>query len=139
MSLPVCGEVQALVRIHPDCEWFHDLWHHAITKLTESQASDTTVMAIAGHVSPKVLAHYSHVRLQAKRTALDALVMKRPDMAKSGDETSGNDTNNDTKREYRRSRFRRGLKNLVSAAGVEPATHALKGIPKRKINKLRGE
>ena len=30
-------------------------------------------MAIAGHVSPKMLAHYSHVRMDAKRKALDAL------------------------------------------------------------------
>jgi hypothetical protein len=30
-------------------------------------------MAIAGHMSQKMLAHYSHVRLEAKRTALDAL------------------------------------------------------------------
>jgi hypothetical protein len=33
-------------------------------------------MAIAGHVSPKMLAHYSHVRLDAKRQALDALSSK---------------------------------------------------------------
>jgi hypothetical protein len=52
---------------------FPDLWHHAITELAESQASDSTVGAIAGHVSPKMLQHYSHVRLQAKRTALDVL------------------------------------------------------------------
>jgi integrase len=52
---------------------FHDLRHHAITELAESQASDQTVMAIAGHVSQKMLAHYSHVRLDAKRHALDAL------------------------------------------------------------------
>jgi hypothetical protein len=30
-------------------------------------------MAIAGHVSPKMLAHYSRVRLEAKRKGLDAL------------------------------------------------------------------
>ena len=47
--------------------------HHAITELAESQASDQTIMAIAGHVSPRMLAHYSHVRLEAKRNALDAL------------------------------------------------------------------
>ena len=41
------------------------MMHHAITELAESQASDSTVMAIAGHVSPKMLQHYSHVRLQA--------------------------------------------------------------------------
>jgi integrase len=52
---------------------FHDLRHHAITELAESQASDQTVMAIAGHVSQKMLAHYSHVRLDAKRHALDVL------------------------------------------------------------------
>lgn len=52
---------------------FHDLRHHAITELAESQASDQTIMSIAGHVSPKMLAHYSHVRLDAKRRALDAL------------------------------------------------------------------
>jgi len=49
--------------------------------LAESQASDSTVMAIAGHVFPKMLAHYSHVRLQAKRSALDALSTKRGDTA----------------------------------------------------------
>jgi hypothetical protein len=49
------------------------LRHHAITELAESKASDQTSMAIAGHVSKKMLALYSHVRLEAKRTALDAL------------------------------------------------------------------
>jgi hypothetical protein len=52
---------------------FHDLRHHAVTELAESQASDQTIMAIAGHVSPKMLAHYSHVRIESKRKALDAL------------------------------------------------------------------
>ncbi len=52
---------------------FHDMRHHAITELSESQTSDQTIMAIAGHVSPRMLAHYSHVRLEAKRKALDAL------------------------------------------------------------------
>ena len=35
------------------------------------------VMSIAGHVSKKMLQHYSHVRLEAKRDALDALTMGR--------------------------------------------------------------
>jgi integrase len=52
---------------------FHDLRHHAITELAESEASEQTIMSIAGHVSPKMLKHYSHVRLNAKRKALDAL------------------------------------------------------------------
>jgi hypothetical protein len=52
---------------------FHDTRHHAITELAESQTSDQTIMAIARHVSPRMLAHYSHVRLDAKRAALNAL------------------------------------------------------------------
>jgi hypothetical protein len=30
-------------------------------------------MSIAGHVSRKMLEHYSHIRMQAKRTALEAI------------------------------------------------------------------
>jgi hypothetical protein len=32
-----------------------------------------TIMAIAGHVSKKMLERYSHIRMQAKRTALDSI------------------------------------------------------------------
>ena len=68
---------------------FHDLRHHTITELAESQASDQTIMSIAGHVSPRMLAHYSHVRMEAKRNALDALSRMS--------ERQGYDTKNDTK------------------------------------------
>lgn len=57
---------------------FHDLRHTAITKLAESQASDQTIMSIAGHVSRSMLEHYSHIRLAAKRTALDAISTPLP-------------------------------------------------------------
>jgi integrase len=52
---------------------FHDLRHHSITELAESGASEQTIKAIAGHVSERMLARYSHIRLEAKRTALEAL------------------------------------------------------------------
>ena len=84
---------------------FHDLRHHAVTELAESQTSDRTIMSIAGHISPKMLEHYSHVRLQAKRAALDALAMTRPETVKSGGGTGGYDTNNDTITEVRQDRF----------------------------------
>jgi len=106
---------------------FHDLRHHAITELAESQASDSTVMAIAGHVSPKMLAHYSHVRLQAKRTALDSLSTKQAERAKSGGEPGGYDTNHDTKRGDVEAIPMQIIENVVSADGLEPSTHALKG------------
>lgn len=52
----------------------HDRRHHAITKLAESpQASEQTIMSIAGHVSREMLEHYSHVRQEAKRKAVAEL------------------------------------------------------------------
>jgi integrase len=52
---------------------FHDLRVTCITKLAESQASDMSIMAIAGHVSKHMLEHYSRIRVEAKRAALDAI------------------------------------------------------------------
>jgi hypothetical protein len=52
---------------------FYDMRHHAITELSESQASDQTIMCTAGHIDPRMLAHCRHVRLQRKRQALDAI------------------------------------------------------------------
>lgn len=52
---------------------FHDLRHHSITELAESGASEQTIKAIAGHVSQRMLERYSHIRLEAKRSALEGL------------------------------------------------------------------
>lgn len=35
-------------------------------------------MDIAGHVSKQMLKHYSHIRMEAKRTALESIVQKQP-------------------------------------------------------------
>ena len=104
ISCPHCGKLQdpAGNCRHTDCQAdistvksysmaglrFHDLRHHAITESSESQTSDRTVMSIAGHVSQRMLAHYSHVRIEAKRKALDILA--------SGSKREGYDTSNDT-------------------------------------------
>ncbi|MBI4910805.1 MAG: tyrosine-type recombinase/integrase [Acidobacteria bacterium] len=62
---------------------FHDLRHQAITELAETGATDATMKSVAGHLSQRMLEHYSHVRKAAKRTALDklesGLMGKRPD------------------------------------------------------------
>ena len=63
---------------------FHDLRHTCITKLAESQAFDMTVMAIAGHVSKMMLERYSHIRMAAKRTALDSIA-QGPELVVFGD------------------------------------------------------
>jgi integrase len=52
---------------------FHDLRHTFISRLAESQASDSTVMALAGHVSRAMMERYSHIRMEAKRRAVDGL------------------------------------------------------------------
>jgi len=54
----------------------HDLRHTAITKLAESGASDSTIMAIAGHLSRAMMERYSHIRMQAKRQAMEALKIR---------------------------------------------------------------
>ncbi len=38
-------------------------------------ASTRTITPIAGHISRQMVAHYSHVRIEAKRKALDALAV----------------------------------------------------------------
>ena len=105
VNCPECGKLQTPAKVCSDAECgvdihdvrsstaalrFHDLRHHAITELAESQASDRTIMAIAGHVSQQMLAHYSHVRIEAKRKALDVLAV--------GVKTGGYDTADDTNR-----------------------------------------
>jgi len=88
IGCPRCGKLQAPADVcaHERCKAdvrnvkspfarlrFHDLRHTCVTKLAEGQASEQTIMAIAGHVSRKMLEHYSHIRMEAKRAALDAI------------------------------------------------------------------
>jgi integrase len=105
---------------------FHDLRHQAITELAESKASDSTIMSIAGHVSRKMLAHYSHVRLDAKRNALDALTMGRGKEANSERTLKGYDTNNDTKVPLPSIPLPYVIESLVELSGIEPLTSSLR-------------
>src|SRR5579859_178108 len=108
---------------------FHDLRHHAITELAESQASDSTVMSIAGHVSPKMLAHYSHVRVDAKRKALDALASRQ-----NTSRPEGYDTNHDTNPTFAAESNSADNSqvpdlsgfNMVELVGIEPTTSSLR-------------
>jgi integrase len=56
---------------------WHDNRHTLITELAESGAGDETIMQIAGHVSRSMLRHYSHIRMAAKKAALDAALAAR--------------------------------------------------------------
>lgn len=52
--------------------------HQAITKLLEGGAPDETVRAIAGQVSERAMRYYSHIRIEAKKSAVDRLVPGKP-------------------------------------------------------------
>jgi integrase len=53
--------------------WFHDLRHVVVTRLLEAGEPDHVVESITGHFSRRMLEHYSHIRLKAKKAALDRL------------------------------------------------------------------
>ena len=66
----------------------HDSRHTLVTELAESGAGDQTIKDIAGHVSPQMLKHYSHIRMKAKREALEAVWRKQGEEQKERKEES---------------------------------------------------
>jgi integrase len=56
---------------------WHDNRHTLVTELAEGGAGDEVIMSIAGHVSRAMLSRYSHVRMEAKRRALDEIAARQ--------------------------------------------------------------
>ena len=54
----------------------HDLRHTVATKLAEAGTPESTMLSLLGHMSRAMLEHYSHVRLAAKRVAVEALTTR---------------------------------------------------------------
>jgi len=52
---------------------FHDLRHTALTHLAELAAPEETLKAITGHMTKAMIERYSHIRMAAKRAAIDGL------------------------------------------------------------------
>jgi len=52
---------------------FHDLRHTALTKMAEAGVPESTMKALAGHMSRAMLERYSHIRMTAKREAVESL------------------------------------------------------------------
>jgi len=95
---------------------FHDLRHHAITELlTDPNISIQTTKSIAGHVSQRMVDRYAHIRLDAKRKALESLSRK-------GAQVKGDGTNDGTKAKWRDREIQKVPINLVGACGFEPQT-----------------
>jgi integrase len=60
-----------------DIRW-HDLRHTACTKMGQAGVPEETMKAIMGHMSASMIARYSHIRMEAKRAAMDSLCLSKP-------------------------------------------------------------
>jgi hypothetical protein len=79
-------------------------------------------MAIAGHVSQKMLARYSHVRSEARRQAVAALSAKPTGQWFRCNETTGYDTNHDTNQHAIEALSTEVVEKMVGSWGLEPQT-----------------
>jgi len=63
------------VRDAADLSWFcQNSWRHtAISRMAEAGIPIATIMARAGHCSPKMTAHYTHISEQAERIAMQRM------------------------------------------------------------------
>lgn len=53
----------------------HDLRHTFATRLAEAGVSESTMLALMGHMSRRMLERYSHIRMAAKREAVAGLTL----------------------------------------------------------------
>jgi hypothetical protein len=56
---------------------WHDNRHTLITEMAENGAGDETIMEIAGQVDRQMLRHYRHIRMKAKRAAVESVIASR--------------------------------------------------------------
>lgn len=55
----------------------HDARHTFITEFAESGVGDQAILDLAGHVSPQMVKHYSYLRMQTKRDAMQQIWLKQ--------------------------------------------------------------
>jgi integrase len=55
----------------------HDLRHTAATKMAEAGVPESTMLALMGHMSRAMMERYSHIRMAAKREAVEFLTTRR--------------------------------------------------------------
>jgi integrase len=58
-----------------ECRW-HDLRHSCASRMAAGGATDQTLQALLGWMSPKMIERYSHVRAEAKRRAVSVFDVK---------------------------------------------------------------
>ena len=62
----------------------HDLRHTAATKMAEAGVPESTMLAIMGHMSRAMLERYSHIRMAAKRAAVECLSVRQKQPVSGG-------------------------------------------------------
>lgn len=68
---------------------WHDHRHTLITQLAENGHGEETIRQIVGHVSPEVLRDYLHVRMKAKRAAVESIAVSSTESKSDEDEAEG--------------------------------------------------
>ena len=61
-----------------ECRW-HDMRHSAASRIAAGGATDQTLQALLGWMSPKMVEKYSHVREEAKRKAVSVFDVAEPE------------------------------------------------------------
>ena len=99
---------------------FHDTSHTFVTHLGENGAGDEVIRDMAGHVSKDMLKHYSHIRTEAKRRAVQSLAQKNS-KARVGDSAARQPVETDLRDSYKsfRSTNRRDLQcvDFIGSSG----------------------
>ncbi len=54
----------------------HDLRHTFATRLAENGVSESTMLALMGHMSRAMLERYNHIRMAAKRNAVSGITLR---------------------------------------------------------------
>jgi hypothetical protein len=111
---------------------FHDLRHTFISRLAESQASESTVMALAGHGSGAMMERYSHIRMEAKRRAVDTLsgIDFEPGVAQNWAQFFGLNSSSETKNWATLQLLIQPLFHLVAGEGVRGRARRLSPRPR---------
>ena len=92
------------IRKQADVPWLriHDLRHCGITRMAEAGVPVATIMSIAGHMSPRMTQHYTHISDQAKKQAIvQAFDSSRAKIAPKGTSQRDRRRGVDRRRRYR--------------------------------------
>jgi hypothetical protein len=108
-----------------------------ITELAEMGVADHVLESISGHLSRRMLEHYSHIRIDAKRQALDALDEARRAAAGNGSGDGGNDAEIETVVEVSDELTSQSRHNL-RLSGSPPSGKLLIPLERRDVRVVEG-